>query len=339
MNRPYISSIVKSYLIDNDLDDEKYEEFNNHIVDTVSYMKENLECAYVTVHGMTKIEQQRYIYELLDDLSSVELVEEVIDPVTATVLGMLVFPVVVYFGYKNAFNMLSKLNDYFTENKINVLNFILKDKREIKRFEVVRKITSSNFSDCRKKVGVSKDFMSDNDIMNALTPDRKLAFGLKSNLDQEHFDKALGLRDCYLDYIISTIATVSTIYSKCLIETGEVSDQSVSTDHGMEALINYPVGENCQVLYDKLSDQHNAFLDILYVFFKDDPRERQNWIKRLDEKVRGAKRGEHLRPSAPMRKKAGFEKGKFVSRQDRGLSDRYVNPTGNAPGDNRKKRY
>lgn len=325
MNRPYIKTIVESYLIDREiLDDSKYEEYNKYIVDSIDYMKENYECAYVVVHDMTKIEQQRYIYELLDDL---ELVEEVVDPISIIgTIGVIVASVgTAYLINKSAYNLLVKLSDYFTDKKIKVIETLMQSKVDIKRYKVTRKIVSSNFSDCKKKVGIDLK-AEDNKLLQALTPKRTV-WGLRTKESPEDIEKALALRDCYLDYIISTIATLSTIYTKCLIETGEVSDQSISTDHGLSALLNYPIGENCQVLYDKLDDQHSAFLDTIYVFFKDDPRERQNWIKRLDEKIRGAKSGEHLRPSAPVRKPGGFQRGKFVSKTNIGFSERYVNPT------------
>jgi hypothetical protein len=355
MDRPYIKSTIDSYLIDRDLDNtqEKIEELNNYIVDTVDYMKGNFECAYVAIHEMNRIEQQRYIYNLLDwkdeVLTEVEeniidgdLVEEVLDPFSmiATVSALTIGGAITALLNKNGYKYLLNIKDFWDKRSSDKLKKILKDKKDIKRYDITRKIIGSNFNNCKRKAGFGDTLSSDEEkeLIIGMHPNRKLYFGIgPNNVTPEQIDKAIQVRDCYIDYIISSIATLSILYNKCLIESGETQAGGASAEHGMAALLNYPTGETCQVLYDTLKDQHSAFLDVINVFFKDDQRERQNWIKRLDEKVIGAKRGEHLRPTGPLRHKGSFnQQGKFVSGKDKGFKERYINPSKQPQ---QKKRY
>lgn len=332
MNREYIYKTINAYLIDRELDNSKFEEFNDYMIESMNYMKENYECAYVTVHNeMSKIQQQRYIYNVLDN-KDLELSEESVLLGLPEIILLIVLSTVGLHQYGH--KPLKAATSWFIKTYYDFHKF-LKLKDWFKEHEVVNRILDSNFSDCSKKAGFDESH-SKLDKMIALKP-KPIKFlnitNVAVDLSLEDIARGEGLRDCYLDYMVSAIASVSVIYVKCIEDTGEVKQQ-VSTDHGMGALLNFPTGEGCQVLYDQLKDLHNAFSDTLDVFFKDDSRERRNWSIKLDEKVRGAKRGEHLRPTIPKRGKSSFEQGRFVhTSRKRFTGNQEINPT--APMDRR----
>jgi len=221
MDRPYIKSTVESYLIDKDLDNapEKIEELNNYIVDTVDFMKGNFECAYVTVHEMNRIEQQRYIYNLLDWKDEViseenenidgELIQE-LDPfsMVATLSVLVVSGAIGIFLDKNGYKMLLDLKDFWTRRKSEQLKKILKNKADIKRYDVTRKIIGSNFNNCKRKAGFAENLSDkeERELMIGLHPNRKVYFGIEPDgMTPEKMDQAIQIRDCYIDYITSSI--------------------------------------------------------------------------------------------------------------------------------------
>jgi hypothetical protein len=327
MNRPYIKTIVESYLIDKDLDDSKLEEFNDYIVESIDYMKENYECAYVTIHEMNNIQQQRYIYNVLDN-KDLELNQEFLEPMLIMVGAAAMMIGLDKYGHRTLKELTTRVMKIWVG-----FQKAIKHKQWFKEHKVTQKILDSNFSDCKRKAGFSED-TSDMKVLIALHPTpipMPIGSGISPEVDREEVEKGEGLRDCYLDWLVSAIASVSVIYVKCIEESGEVKQQ-VSTDHGMGALLNIPTGEGCSVIYDQLKDLHEDYMEALDVFFKTDTRERRNWMNRLDEKIRGAQRGEHLRPSIPRREKSGFSgnQGKFVhTRGKRFVGDKNINPTAN----------
>jgi hypothetical protein len=325
MDRPYIKTVVESYLIDKELKEEKFEELYNHIVENIDYMKENYECGYIAVHNMNKVEQQRYIYHSLDTIEEFGFGEiSEYGPATSIALIAAASIATTWALDKYGHRELKRA----TTRIVTIWKWVhdaIEHKEWFKEHKVINKILDGNFSDCKIKAGFSAND-SDLDLRIALKP-RPLVIGPEISVDEAERGEAL--RDCYIDYVISVIAAMSILYVKCLEETGETTQQ-VSTDHGMGALLNYPTGEGCQVMHDKLHDQHKNFKDVLDVFFKDDRREKMNWIKRLDEKIRGAKRGEHLRPSIPRRGKPGVTRNRYISPREKGYTgNRNVNPTDN----------
>jgi hypothetical protein len=328
MDRPYIKTVVESYLIDNDIDDDKFEELNNHIVESMEYMKGNYECGYVTIHEMSSVQQQRYIYNVLDlELSEEEGLTGMEIAGISLIVPLLVILVMDKFGHK----LLKKATTGFIAAWIKI-HKLFEHEEWFKEHKVLSRILDSNFSDCKRKAGFTgNESPIDLRILLKPRPIRipKLDFnGIQPDVNVADVEKGEGLRDCYLDYMVSAIASISIIYVKCIEESGE-SQQQVSTDFGMGALLNYPTGEGCQVLYDELTELHKHYNEALDVFFKDDKREKQNWLNRLDQKVRGAKRGEHLRPSTPRREKSGFNKsGKYEpQRKKRFTGNTNVDPT------------
>jgi len=325
MDRPYIKKMIESYLIDRDLDSSKFHSLNEIIVESIDFMRDNYECAYVRIHEMDRVEQQRYIYNVLDNkLGVIQETFGVYDAFLALIIIVGTGGVVIagtQYGHKILTAATNKIVKAWMD-----LHKYLGSKELFREHKVINQIISANFADCRKKAGFTDE--TDLDIKIALNPKR--AFGVMNpNLTVEQVDMGEALKVCYIDYIISIIASMSIVYSKCIEETGETKVNGGSSDHGMGMLLSFPTGEACQVLYDQLREQHEAFMDILDVFYKDDRRERQNWLNRLDQKVRGASKGEHLRSSIPRRSTSSFnQQGRHIpSRKKEFLGDREINPT------------
>jgi hypothetical protein len=305
VNRPFIKQIVESYLIDKELDKKKFDELHNYVLEEIEFLKLDFKCAYDLLHEFDMVSQQNYIYHILD-LKDVELTTEsdIFTITTAILIGALPY----LYNTDYARELAQKVLSGIVKARMGIVEF-LENKPMFKRYKTIDKIISSNFEDCKRKAGINNN-VSDSMMSTILHSKIKGSYPL----DKDQHDKLELLINCYIDYLVSMVANLTVIYSKCVEETGE---SKLKTDMGINSILSIPTGSKCQVLHDQLRELHASLIDVLEIFYPDDNRVKQDWINRLDDAIKSSTRGEFLRGGTPFKK---FQ-------NDSGFKDKFQNPS------------
>jgi hypothetical protein len=103
------------------------------------------------------------------------------------------------------------------------------------------------------------------------------------------------LLHCYLDFITTSYAEMSSAYVNCLTNAGETVDLK---ELSMDFLMKYSPSEHCAEIHKKMYEAMDDFHNIMSWCFKKDNKQIQYWINILDNKVKNVRQNIHIKPQA-----------------------------------------
>jgi hypothetical protein len=119
-------------------------------------------------------------------------------------------------------------------------------------------------------------------------------------------DKSKSIINCYLDFITTLYAELSSSYVNCLTMTGIA--QPNMNNLSVDSLMQYPLDSKCKTIYDQMLFAANGFKEILDLLFKDKPQEAHDWHKVLDSKIKNLRYWKHPQNTIPFSGKGGKDK-------------------------------
>jgi hypothetical protein len=294
MDNIFLKEIAESYSIDRDLPNTQDQAFN-YLINTRTHLKTNFPEIYEDIqYSTSKLNQQKLFYSLLDDALLTEDFGMTAGIGVATALGILIYKLFDSFDHALAkiFISMQKMHTEIRENlKSSSLNTFSKENAE--RYQIVEKLLDDNYSNCSKMCGV-KDLKNVNkeDMTNYMrvlfNPGEDYKF-----LGPRHASEANCLVGCYLDFITSTIAELNLLYNQCLIKTGEISKDSVTTR------ATAPVGSKCNQLRKDTNSLKKEFDDFLDHLYKNNPRMHSTWVSILNKKIEDVTAGKRITTYGP----------------------------------------
>ncbi len=293
MDNIFLEEISNSYLIDRNIKDKT--RVFNYLINTRNYIREtNLEIYEEIQYKMSKLNQQKLFYALLDDVIQEDMLFSI---GVASILAVIIHKLFNGFDKTLAklFSKLHQINNGIREDlKNSTINQFSKEHAE--RYQIVEKILDSNLSNCTKICGVN-DIRSIN--KENITGYMKVLFNTNENYNfvtPRHDKEANCLVSCYLDYTTSTIAELNLLYSQCLHKTGEINNRVENTLTKSIA----PVGTKCEQLRKDLNDLKKEFDDFLKYLYKHAPRLYSTWIDILNTKINNSLSNKTITNYAPL---------------------------------------
>jgi hypothetical protein len=313
MDQHFIRLMAKAYVTDNDLSQEDQVELAENAIDAMQLLKEESYELYNMVHSYTRAKQQSFLYRLYDfeyiDIDDEEELSQEMDMpsllTTGGMLGLLAGGVIItYFLERHFFKYVAKIREVWSSIRTRISDFA-QDKKFATRMKVINAILEENFDNCSRKCGAEDDIKGykydKKRLREALYVKANksiMGFSPGMSLSKDELETSGCLLNCYLGYLTSVFAELVLAYDACLNKTGE--SRQFGLDKGIDVITHFPVGGECGVMQKKLKDTYDDFEDALSSFFEGEKRLKQEWINRLDQKIRDAKQGKHTKPDIMM---------------------------------------
>ncbi|MFA7202677.1 MAG: hypothetical protein WC188_03060 [Candidatus Caldatribacteriota bacterium] len=246
MDVNFLKNISEAYIIDNELEispDKIFEE----MYDIVTFLREYDNELYESLYNSTKLNQQQVLKTYID--FSDEAIYEGMISTGVSILTMIVAALFKSSILRTVFKGLSKVGEYFEKFGNSVAKF---GKYSQLRYSTIYK----NYSTCYARCGIKT------------TKDIKFTsyFNIKDKILSGEQGRCL--RNCYLDYLIETIALGMENYFACLKRTtGLESLKNSDADDILKLVSKTNLAASCESFYlhaKEALDNFYSLLDMIY---------------------------------------------------------------------------
>ena len=266
MKRSYISTIVKSFIVDNNLTENSYSNIYEYIIDYIEEIKVlDFGLYHIITDELDYMQQQKLIYlmlteeYILDDSRNIIIESpETIAMATIGAFGMV--------GMTLAFN---KFLDYIDTtsffrlyekpiNKLNKIaektyNFLFKDRIMLRKTKLAQQILLLRSNECSKLCGVETDDQLSKYVKNAL---------FKKMAGTEDIIQANCLLKCHIKHHIEIIILSVQKYRQCLKIH---SNTPIPPLDNITALISKSMITECNALHNIIKKHYEIFEETLTI--------------------------------------------------------------------------
>lgn len=285
MNTLFLKEISEAYVIDRNLELDSNEVYNE-LYELITYIREVDYDLYDELYNLSKVRQQRILFNYLDpesDIKEDNLYEDAgLTALFASSLGMTLLLIVFLLRKgisKFIFSTLSKIGSVFSA----LGDFLSKHGRYLKlRYAIIRE----NFQKCYKQCGI-RDFREISSLAYVSIKANSTTFATAKSAAQ-----ARCLRDCYLGTLIDTICLYMESYFACIRRTGGYDAlKNVKPDEISNVVSSVPLTSACQIYYKlgkEVFENFHRTLEFVYGEVGSDEKDLQymhSWLNLLRKQL------------------------------------------------------